>query len=288
VGRGQPSSKSLLKIDLEAPWCLVGEHQFQDPAAIERCIILTFDRKRVNEFKVMPPDEKKKMLQKHRWLQSYKHRGWLGAILVQWAKEHPLDVLQIANNAKETVDNTCPSPLDRKRKGCAAAVTGLIILARIYREYGLEFPLSKSETLKILYEADATLQADHDHDTSTLRYLFEVTDSVIIDAHRTSRPHEGSLYVYDLDDARYIYVDITRWFRLIRPLISSSDAATLTDKNAFLTLIKNHQRQENSPFVEFLSDHPMLGNCVKLDLERVRAFGVNVAQWKGIHEYQDL
>jgi len=287
VGRGQPSSKTLLKIELEAPWCLVGEHQFQDPAAIERCIILTFDRKQVNEFKALSQEDKKILLHKHRWLQNHKHRGWLGSILIQWAGTHTLDVQQITEKAKTLVDNTCPSPLDRKRKGCAAAVTGLIMLARIYKEHDLEFPLSKSDMLEILYSADATLQADHDHDTTALRYLFEVTDGIIVDAHRIGRPHEGSLYVYDLDNEQYIYMDMTRWFRLIRPLISSSDAATLTDKNAFGTLVRNHQRQANSPFVEFLDNHPILGNCVKLDLARVRAFGVNITQWKGINGYQD-
>lgn len=288
VGRGQPSSKALLKVELEAPWCLVGEHQFRDPAAIERCIILTFDRKQVNEFKALSAEDKKTQLLKHRWLQNYKRRGWLGATLIQWAETHALDVRQIADKAKDLVDNTCPSPLDRKRKGCAAAVTGLVMLARIYKEHGLEFPLSKADMLELMYSADATLQADHDHDTTTLRYLFEVTDGIIVEAHRTGHSHEGSLYVYDLDDERYIYMDMTRWFRLLRPMISSSDAATLTDKNAFLTLVKNHQRQDKSPFMAFLHDHPVLGNCVKLDLEQVKTFGVNITQWRGIHGYEDI
>jgi hypothetical protein len=162
------------------------------------------------------------------------------------------------------------------------------MLARIYKEHGLKFPLPTSGMLDVLYSADATLQADHDHDTTTLKYLFEVTDGIIVDAHRTGHSHEGSLYVYDIDDESYIYVDMTRWFRLIRPMISSSDAATLTDRNAFVTLVRNHQQQEDSPFVEFLEDHPVLGNCVKLSLDKVRSFGVNITQWKGINGYQDI
>jgi hypothetical protein len=288
ISRGQSSSKNLINIVLEAPWCLVGEHQFRDSAAIERSIILTFDRKRVNEFKAMCSQDRKEVERKHRWLQNYDHRGWLGTILLQWAGKHALDVQKIVGRAKVLVDETCPSNLERKRKGCTAIVVGLSMLTRIYKELDLDFPLSTAEMLEILYAADATVQADHDHDTTTLRYLFEVTDSVIVDAHRTGHPHEGSLYVYDLDDEQFIYVDVTRWFRMIRPLISSADAATLTDKSAFISLIKNHQQQGDSPFVEFLENHPVLGNCVKLDLERVKAFGVNVTQWKGINGYQDI
>jgi hypothetical protein len=288
VARGQSSSKQLTSADLQTPWCLVGEHQFQDTATIERSIILTFDRKRVNEIEKMPLEEQRLLIQQHRWLQSHKHRGWLGAILVQWAGKHIEDVQSIADGSKSLVDKGCPSAQNRKRVGVACPATGLIMLSRIYKEYDLDWPLGKNETMNILYEGDASLQVGHDHDTITLRYLFEVTDSVIVEGHRTGRPHEGSLYVYDLDDSKYIYVDMTRWFRLIRPLISSSDAASLTDKNAFANLIQNHQRQEDSPFIEFLNDHAVLGNCVKLDLERVRAFGVNVAQWKGINDYQDI
>jgi hypothetical protein len=44
---------------------------------------------------------------------------------------------------------------------------------------------------------------------------------------------------------------------------------------------------DGSPFIEFMKDHPVLGNCVKIDLERVKAFGVNTAQWKGIDGYQE-
>ena len=290
VSRGQASSKELLNTPLEAPWCVVGEHQFEDSAATSRCVILTIDRKHKNAFMAKSSEQQKILKAGQRWLQDSKHRGWLGAIIVQWANAHIDEVLVIAKSAKELVGNTCPSPVLNKHAGVAAELTGLVILRKIYREYGLKskFPLPDVDSmLPILYASDVYLQADHDHDTSALKHLFEVTDGVIVEAHRASKSYEGSLYVYDLDDNRYIYVDTTRWFRLIRTLVNASDAATLTDRNAFQSLIVNHQRQDDSPFVAFLKNHPILGNCVKLDLERVKAFGVNVAQWKGLNDYQD-
>jgi hypothetical protein len=291
ISRGQAAAKELVNTPLEAPWCLVGEHQFGDPSSIDRCVLLTIDRKRANVFEALPAKEKQIALDEQRWLQDSKHRGWLGAILVQWAEKHIDEVLVIARSAREVVDKTCPCAVQNKRAGVAAVLTGLVILRKIYWEYGLkdEFPLPTVDTmLPILYAADVNLQADHAHDTTTLKHLFEVTDGIIIEAHRASRSYEGSLYVYDLDGAeRYIYVDTTRWFRLIRSLVNSSDAATLTDRNSFQSLIKNHQTLDGSPFIEFMKDHPVLGNCVKIDLERVKAFGVNTAQWKGIDGYQE-
>lgn len=288
ISRGQSSAKELLNTPLEAPWCMVGEHQFNEPASIARCVILTIDRKRKNAFEAMPPEQQRVLLAEQRWLQDSSHRGWLGAILIQWAEKHADEILTIAQSAKTLVDSTCTSSVPNKRAGVAAVLTGLVILRKIYKDYGLEFPLPNVDSmLPILYAADVTLRADHDHDTSTLKHLFEVTDGIIIEAHRASKSYQGSLYVYDLDDERYIYVDTTRWFRLIRTLVSSSDAATLTDRNSFQSLMKNHQQQANSPFVEFVKNHPVLGNCVKLDLERVKTFGVNVTQWRGIDGYQE-
>lgn len=287
IGRGQ-SHGGLIKAVLQAPWCLVGEHQFEDSASVQRSIILTFDRKRVNDFANLPPEEQRSRLLEHGWLHDQKHKGWLGSILVDWEATHVEEVIQIANYAKELVNSTCPTAVDRKRTGCAAIVTGTMILARVCKAYGIKLPISVTNMLDYLYACDTSLRADQDHDTNTLRHLFEVTDGVIIEGHRSHLPHNGSMYVYDIDDDRYMYIDTTRWFRLIRPLISSSDSASLTDKNAFLTLIRNHSRLEDSPFVTFLNDHPVLGNCVKIDLERVACFGVSVAQWKGINEYEDL
>ncbi len=289
VARGQSTSKLLLNTNLQTPLCLVGEQQIDDPASMERSLVLTLNRKRVNEVERLSLEEQRLLIQKHRWLQSYKHRGWLGTILVQWAGQHIEDVQNLADGAQSKVDQTCPSPQKRKRTSMACPTAGLVMLSRIYKEYEVEWPLGKKETLDIMYEADPSILAGHDHDSVALHHLFDATDSVIVEGHRNGRSYEGSLYVNDLDDSRFMYVDMTRWFRVIRPSVAASNSATLTDKSAFFNLVHNHQEcHTDSPFVEFINDHPVLGNCVKLDLERVQEYGVNVTQWKGINDYQDI
>jgi hypothetical protein len=95
--------------------------------------------------------------------------------------------------------------------------------------------------------------------------------------------------VYDINDNDFIFVDISRWYRLIKPHIRVSESATLTDQAAFISLIQDHHTHGDSPFVEFTANHPVLGKCVKIDIRKVQtAFGINTAQWRGIHDFEAI
>jgi hypothetical protein len=281
-------SGGLTKSVFQTPLCLVGEHGFIDPASVNRSLIIALNRSWINKYHALSEIEQNKLDVKRAWLHDTNHQGWLGSILISWAGNHAQEIAEIIERAEEWVKETCPTVEDRKRTGCTANIVGHMILAQIYREHSLTYPLKKHEILDYLYSCDPTLKTEQS-DSATIQHLFEVTDGVIIDAHRARMSHENTLYVYDINDNDFIFVDISRWYRLIKPHIRVSESATLTDQAAFISLIQDHHTHGDSPFVEFTANHPVLGKCVKIDIRKVQtAFGINTAQWRGIHDFEAI
>ena len=280
---------TLLKETFQTPLCLVGEHHYTDEASVQRSLIITLNRSWLNHLHATSTQEQEELTKKRSWLHNLKYQGWLGTILIKWVSENINEVYNIIDIAKKIVDDTCPTTVDRKRVGCAAVITGHLILAQIYKSYGLVYPLRKQEMLDALYASDVTLNIEQNYDTDTLQHLFEITDSVIISGHRMRATHEGTLYAFDIENKQYIYFDLIRWHRSIKPNIKVSESATLTDKDAFASLIQDHQKQKDSPFIEVADGTPVFEHCVKVDLNRVKTmFKINIEQWRGINEFQDI
>jgi hypothetical protein len=247
------------------------------------------DRSFLTHLHKQPEEYQQELQRKQAWLQNYNNCGKLGSLLLSFTKNNVNLIQELISSASELTDATCPSTISRKRTGCASLITGNKLMAQLYNHYELDYPLKKNRMLHSIYSADTTLTSKDGFDIATLRQLFDITDQVIMEGHRLRSPYKGSLYLFDLDEPdKYIYFDVNRLYRCIRPGVKTSESPTLTDKEAFAALLKDNQRQPGSPFVEFIAKHPALGSCVKVDLDRVREmFGVNVQQWKGLVDFSD-
>jgi hypothetical protein len=287
-GTANSSSGGLNKSIFQTPLCLTGEHGFTDSASLSRTITIPINRNWINEYRLLPDEERKILDERRMWLHDSKHQGWLGSILLKWVVENYATTEDLIKQAKDIAFDTCPTKEGRKCKCCATDIFGHKLMGSLYRNYNLNYPLKKSEMLNYLYTCDPTILSGQS-DTDTIRYLFELTDSIIIDAHRARMPHENSLYCFDIEDPSYMYLDVNRWYRLLRPQVKAMESATLSEKNAFVALLHDQVGRDKSPFVTFVEAHPVLGKCVKIDLKQVQAtYGVNVTQWKGIVDFDTI
>ena len=296
ISRGKSGGEGVDKSKVETPLCLIGEHQYEDEATVSRSFIITVNRSWLGDLGNLDDEDRREHTRKLAWLMDRRWTGYLGSLMIRWSANHLDDVYRIIGTdpnedpglAQILVKDTCPSPMPRKQDSCTSVISGLMLMSEMYKDYGVDFPLKKRAMLEAIYSSDASLNADHTYDTQTLKHLFEMTDQIIVEGHRTKMSHEHSLYAYDLDDQNFMYIDMIRWYRLLRPLIQTSDAATLTDKHGFIDLLKDNHQREGSVFTEFSIDHPEFGKCVKVDLKRVaELYGVSVQQWRGINGYQD-
>jgi hypothetical protein len=295
ITRGKSGGESLDKNKVETPLCLIGEHQYHDEATVSRSFIITVNRKFLGDLAEKSEEERMQLAEQQQWLMDRRWAGYLGSLLIRWSSNNLDTVYEIigtGNNdkglAETLINKTCPSSMPRKRVSCTNKAAGLMMMNELYNSYGLEFPLKKIEMLDALYASDSSLDPKQTYDMQTLKHLFEITDQIIVEGHRAKMSHEGALYIWDIDDNNFIYFDMVRWYRLMRPYVKSSDSAAITDKHGFIALLKDNHTQADSVFVEFLEDHPEFGICVKVNLQKVsELYGVSVQQWRGINGFQD-
>jgi hypothetical protein len=285
------SSGRLIKGVLCAPLCLIGEHHYTDEATMQRTFTIRLTRSWINQCKKLSKEEQKRLNKEREWLYSYEHRGKLGQIIIGWLSKNMDRIPVLLEEAQEIVEDTCPiRKVDRKVKGFIANVSGHLLMEEIYKDYGLDYPLSRKLMLESMYASDTHLEDAENYDTETMRTLFESTDYSIMTAIRQKLPLQGFLYTYDIDDNDIAYFDIGRWFRHLSEYGGNiSSAAALTDKMAFRDLLKDHLGEEGSPILDFPEDHPYFTrSCVKINLAAVqKLYGINVDQWQGIERFDD-
>lgn len=266
------------------PLCLIGEHHYTDEATIHRTFSIRLERSWMGSVRAMTPQDRKTLEHEQRWLHDSEHKGKLGTLLIQWMMKNMDAIPTMLEASRAVVNENSAITVERKKICYTTVVAGLSMLSRMYEDYGLEFPLNKRRMLKAVYSADTSMRSSESFDNETLQTLFDSTDHVIINSLRQRVPLAGSLYTYDLEDHRYAYFDMGRWFRLITGEISDSESGTLSDKTAFRAMIlDNHSTNPETPFVAFPENHPIIRrSCVKVDLHKIQQhFGINVNQWEG-------
>jgi hypothetical protein len=283
------STGEVRKEQYQTPLCLIGEQRYTDEAAVQRSIIIQVDRSFLTNLRKQSPEYQEELRRKQAWLQRYDNCGKLGSLLMSFTRNNVDLIPELITASHEISEATCPSTLSRKRVGCSTLITGNKLMRGLCNNYEVDYPLKKTRMLQSIYSADVTLTSKDGFDAEALKQLFNFTDQVIIDGLRLHAAHAGSLYLFDIDDPdRYIYLDMNRWHRAIRPYVKNSESPTLIDRSAFEALLRDNQQQKNSPFVAFINHHPVLGHCVKVDALRVQEmFGINVKQWKGLVDFSD-
>jgi hypothetical protein len=279
----------LHKDKLVAPLLIVGEHHYTDQASVERTFTIRLNRSWVDAVQKLPKSDLHKLEAERAWLYNSKHRGWLGSLILSWVRNHFEEIPAIIKSSEALIAEDTSIALERKKEGLIAIIAGHHLLARVYRHYGLDYPLTKRPMLESLYTADTRFADNSSRDTETLRTLFEVTDYVITNSFRQHSSLAGNLFILDVPEG-VAYFDMVRWYQYVSSQSHVANSGSLTDKSAFMELLKDHHASsEDSPFVDFPQDHPAFKHsCVTIDLKLVsERYGINVEQWKG-NDYGEL
>jgi hypothetical protein len=272
---------TIRKSRFQAPLCVVGEHLYGEEATLHRTFSIVINHDWLNQWKhnKLTPEQQRTWASNAEWLYSPKHNGWLGTILLNWIVDNLDEALHIMKQCVTKVNEQCPAEVvERKRSGFAAPLAGLYILRRIYQEHDLAFPLATKNFLPLIFAADPQSKKTH-YGSTAMTDLFKSTDTAIALNIRRKTPLLGSMYVLDPMDARFAYFDINRWRSEIKGFLPSTASASLTNDNAFLSLLKD--ANDKSPILGFPEDHPIFHHmCVKIDLKIAgQMFGINTHHW---------
>jgi hypothetical protein len=281
TGAGK-SDGTLRKDRFQAPLCVVGEHLYGEEATLHRTFSIILNHDWMNHFNELSDEDRAVHFDRMDWLFNAKYHGWLGTIVLDWITNNREEALDIMRQCLVKVNKECPRDVvERKRAGFAAPLSGLYLIRRIYRHYGLEFPLSPKRFLELIFDADP-MSRNTNYGSTALTELFKATDTAISQNLRRKTPLVGNVYVIDLKDRKYAYFDVNRWRAEVRQFLSGTASAALTNDTAFLSLLKDCiQKKESSPVQGFPTDHPVFRQmCVKIDLDIVaKLFGINTHQW---------
>lgn len=273
---------SVIVDHLVGTMAIIGEHQYQDEATLHRTFSIRVEDTFMTDLKKSSAERKAAVLETQSWLTNIDHNGLLGSIIVQWMEANLEEIPEMMEKALKMVDKNLEVRSDRNRKGMSLVIFGLLVMARIYKHYDLEFPLDKQTMIDSIREADADTNSNTTYGAANLRTLFSVTDIAIMDELRNGKSFEHSVYEFDKDEENIIYFDINRWHDTIAKRVRGSSSATLVNRVAFRDLLMVSTKNEDSPILEVDTAHPIFAkNCITIDLNRVREqFGINVQQWK--------
>src|SRR5690606_15532240 len=196
IGGGETREERLV-----GTLCILGEHHYADEATLHRTFSIRIDRHWLDYVKRCSEAEQENLTRHRLWLEDNRNVGLMGAILLQWIMEN-LDVIpDIVENARRLIEDEAPINNPRKQWGFVCIAAGILLLASVYRDFGVKFFITKKMLLESMLSADTHLADFESYDTDTMRTLFQKTDHQIIQMlQRTGKTPEGSTYHFDPDD----------------------------------------------------------------------------------------
>lgn len=268
---------------LQGMMCVIGEHEYQDPATLDRTYAIRVDPKYLRSLKTMSEKDRRKLAERAEWLRDPVHRGILGSIILDWMERNFDLIPDLLKKAKAMVEAEHPE-LQKPRNiiGTSVVLFGLLVIRRIFKERGVKFPHKLEYLTEMVFEANPTINASEAYGGVALKVLFAETDYVITQGIQLGRPLFPMVYDLDIDDPNIAYFDIGRWHGAVKGRMKVSQSATLVNTAAFADLLRAAAKNADSPILGFPKRHPRFPvNCVKVDLQKVREqFKVNTDGWK--------
>lgn len=268
---------------LQGMMCVIGEHEYQDPATLDRTYAIRVDPQYLRDLKGLDDKERRKLARRAEWLKDPVHRGILGSIILQWMEKNFDEIPDLMRKAKEIVEAQHPE-LQKLRNiiGISIVVFGLLVIRRIYKEYGVKFPVKLDYIMDAVFAANPAVNTNEAYGGIALKVLFQETDFVITQGLMNNRPLFPMVYDLDIDNSDIAYFDIGRWHGAVKSRMKISQSASLINTAAFSDLLAAAAKNNDSPILGFPKKHPRFPvNCVRIDLSKVRdQFKVNTEGWK--------
>lgn len=224
------------------------------------------------------------MIEGREWLESSRHKGILGSIIFQWMQENLDKVPAIMLRSKQIIDDGHKTHKLRNAIGLSIIVFGILVIYKIFKQYGVDLSLDSETMMTAIFEADEAVNTSAVYGAANLKTLFQVTDNVIIAEIRRSQSYEHFVYEFDPEEENIIYFDMNRWHDAVYRHMRGSASATLINKTAFIDLLHVSLKNPDSPILDFPEGHPVIKKgCVRIDLEKMQnQFNINVQQWKTV------
>lgn len=264
---------------LVSPWVVIGESSGTDKASLDRTLSIRVLPTWVRKMRKADADTKTEFDEGQQWLHDSKWTGYLGSTVLKYVGEHLTEMTALIGSSIDKVKKSSSVQNERKQKNFVVALTGLRLLRLIYADYGVPFPLSNTDLLPALYNADLDVMNDETPETATLKQLFEATDYAIVDAlrHRTSL--EGTMYILDPSDTGVIYFQHSRWFGVISTSMKFSQSPALKNARGFNDMLRENMESEKPVVLEFDSKAFKYGT-IKCDLNRIgELFRLDTDTW---------
>lgn len=268
--------------------CLIGEHQYQDEATLHRTFSIRVGRDYLtsladlrNKDDVDSKAEVARLAEGQAWLENDAHKGVLGALIIRWMQEHMEEVPKLLEKSKAIIDGCHDTHKLRNAIGLSIVIFGLLIIKRLYKDYGVEFPVDGETMMAAVFEADAAVNASTVYGAANLKTLFQVTDNVIISELRREQTLQGYIYAFDPEEPDIMYFDMGRWHDSVSKFMRGTASATLINKTAFFDLLHVSMKNPDSPILGFPEDNPVFQKgCIMVDIKKVQdQFAINVRQW---------
>lgn len=273
--------------------CMLGEHPYQDEAAMQRTYTIKVGLDYLQELRLMDDTARAKLAKRQHWLESPKFQGTMLNIQLEWMESNYERIAEIYTKAQARVEAKSQKDIPmRVITGRAIVLGGLMCLSEVYKDNGVDFPLTQKQMLTLVLEGAAEANNNSDnYGSNVLKVMWQETDFIIMDALRHSASLAGNMYVFDPKHGdEIIYFSINRWYQYLKPRIKASSAATLTNLGAFRDLLLATSHNEDSPILEYPCENPVLGPGVcKCSLSRIRdQFQINPKNWQFLdHQEND-
>jgi hypothetical protein len=288
---------TMTSIPLIAPMCILGEHEYQEEATVSRTFAIHVDKEFLHDLRLLQkadPGAHAELQKKRKWLHRSGHTGILGSILLEWMMKNPAEIEALLAKALSIATEQFPNlAQDRSIKNIATVIFGLMVLRKIYREYGLkaEFKASDETLLDAVFAANPALNSNDSYGAASLTTLFRTTDTVIMNSYAAGRSVNGNIFMPSLETDDIVYFSVSRWYSAVQPFMKSSESATLVNPVAFRDLLKAATQNPHTAIEGFPTDHKLLppGDCVQINIATVREqFAVATNQWISPPDFEGI
>jgi hypothetical protein len=263
--------------------CLLGEHQYNDPATVERTFSIRVDKTWIHALKKKSPEEQAAWQAHSDWLRSPEHENMMGRIVLQWVQENIELINPLIDAAHEYVKKTTPIPNDRKNAGFVAIVTGILLLKSIYRDFGLDFFVTSTTLSRAIYSADTRLADFKEEDTNAMRILFQATDFLLVS--NKNKFIGSGIFHFDPENPTVVHFDIGRWAGMLAEHQARHTIAALGNQSALKEMLVSNSRNEETVIIGFDQSPKLRTNSVTLHVEKIiRKYKVNVDQWRAMED----
>jgi DNA polymerase III delta prime subunit len=269
------------QIKLIGTMCIIGEHEYNDPAALDRTYGVKVGVDRLQFLNRLSQADQDDLERKAAWFKSYHNRGVLGYLVIDWMQRNYENIIPMMQKAHLKIKELNPDVQRRNIIGTSLVLFGLNVLRAIYKEHNVPFPVKRLELMEAILTANPVINSSSVYGESSLRMLFSETDYVISNELRSGRSLYGTMVVADPFDRNMILFNVTRWQQYVAPRMKVADSATLTNLAAFQDLLQAARRNPDSPIIDFPKGiEPFPINCVRLDLTKIaEQYQINTDSW---------